>query len=325
MRILITGGGGFIGKKLAARLLADGTALGRTIEKVTVFDVIPAEGLPADPRLEIRAGDITRQGAVFDLVRPGYDVIYHLAAVVSGQAETDFELGYAVNLDGTRYLLEAARHLCNKPRFLFASTGAVYGGDQLPDPITDTTHLTPQNSYGAQKAAGELFVADYHRKGYLDGRSFRLPTIVVRPGRPNKATTTFLSSIVREPLNGETANCPVPLEMKLYCLSPRGIVDALIHGLEIEPDALGKTRSLLLPGIAFSVGEELAALEQVAGKNVVARVTYEPDDLVRRVVGGIPWNFIAERALKLGFKPDPDLASIISQHIEDERGGSFVS
>lgn len=325
MRILITGGGGFIGKKLAARLLADGSVLGRKIDKITVVDVIPAEGLPEDPRLEIKVVDITRLGAVLALVRPGYDVIYHLAAVVSGQAETDVELGYAVNLDGTRHMLEAARHLCKVPRFVFASTGAVYGGDQLPDPITDTTHLTPQNSYGCQKAACELFVADYHRKGFIDGRSYRLPTIVVRPGRPNKATTTFLSSIVREPLNGEVANCPVPLDMKLYCLSPRGIVNALIHGVELEPDALGKTRGLLLPGIAFSVGEELAALEQVAGKNVLARVTYEPDDLVRRVVGGIPWNFAPERALKLGFKADPDLASIIDQHIQDERGGKYVA
>lgn len=324
MRVLITGGGGFIGKKLAMELLRRGTLLGNSIESVTLFDVVPAEGLPADPRLVIRTGDITRQGVVFDLFRGGYDAIYHLAAVVSGQAETDLELGYAVNLDGTRFVAEAARHLCEKPRLAFASTCAVYGGD-LPDTITDHTHLTPQNSYGGQKAAGELLVADYHRKGFFDGRSFRLPTIVIRPGRPNKATTTFLSSIVREPLNGETANCPVDLSQRMYCLSPRGIVDALIYGMELDSDAYGKNRNLLLPGIEFSVGEQLAALERIAGKSVTARVNYEPDALIRRVVSGIPWKFAPERSLRMGFKADADLDSIIRQHIEDERGGKFVA
>ncbi|MCS7266917.1 MAG: SDR family oxidoreductase [Geminicoccaceae bacterium] len=322
MRVLITGAAGFIGSKLAKALLARGHLGGRTIERLRLVDVVPAAGFE-DPRVEVLTGDITRSGTAFTWARGGFDAIFHLAAVVSGQAETDFELGYAVNLDGTRHLLEAARHVCDRPIFVFASSCAVYGGD-LPDPVTDTTHLTPQSSYGNQKAMGERLVADYHRKGFVIGTSLRLPTIVVRPGRPNLATTTFLSSIVREPLNGETANCPVPLETKMYCLSPRCVVEAFIRAAELPEEALGKDRSLLLPGIAFTVAEEIAALERIAGKNVTARITYEPDALVRWVVLSIPWNFAPERALRLGFPVDADVESIIRQHIEDERGGSFV-
>ncbi len=322
MRILITGAAGFIGTKLAKALLARGTLCGRPITALRLVDVVPAQGF-ADPRVEVLTGDVTRAGTVFSWVRGGFDAIFHLAAVVSGQAETDFELGYAVNLDGTRHLLEAARHLCDRPILVFASSCAVYGGD-LPEPVTDTTHLTPQSSYGNQKAMGERLVADYHRKGFVIGTSLRLPTIVVRPGRPNLATTTFLSSIVREPLNGETANCPVPVDTKMYCLSPRAVVQAFLHAAELDERALGKDRSLLLPGIAFTVAEEIAALERIAGKGVTARITYEPDPLIRRVVLSIPWNFAPKRALELGFPVDPDVESIIRQHIEDERGGHFV-
>ncbi|MDW8371154.1 MAG: SDR family oxidoreductase [Geminicoccaceae bacterium] len=322
MRILITGGAGFIGSKLARALLDRGTLAGRPIERIRLVDVVKAQGFE-DPRVETIAGDVTRQGAVFSWFAGGFDAVFHLAAVVSGQAETDFELGYAVNLDGTRFVLEAARHLGRRPIFVFASSCAVYGGD-LPEPITDTTHLTPQSSYGNQKAMGERLVADYHRKGFVVGTSLRLPTIVVRPGRPNLATTTFLSSIVREPLNGETANCPVPVDTKMYCLSPRAVVQAFLHAAELDEGALGRDRSLLLPGVAFTVAEEIAALERIAGKGVTSRITYEPDALIRRVVLSIPWNFAPERALKLGFPVDEDVESIVRQHIEDERGGSFV-
>ena len=322
MRVLITGGAGFIGTKLARALLARGTLAGRPIERIRLVDVVRAPAFE-DPRVETIVGDVTRPGAVFSWFAGGFDAVFHLAAVVSGQAETDFELGWAVNLDGTRHVLEAARHLCRRPIFVFASSCAVYGGD-LPEPITDVTHLTPQSSYGNQKAMGERLVADYHRKGFVIGTSLRLPTIVVRPGRPNLATTTFLSSIVREPLNGETANCPVPVDTKMYCLSPRAVVQAFVHAAELEEGALGKDRSLLLPGIAFTVAEEIAALERIAGKGVTARITYDPDALIRRVVLSIPWNFAPERALRLGFPVDPDVESIIRQHIEDERGGSFV-
>ena len=175
---------------------------------MTLFDVAPAEGLPDDPRLELRTGDITRPGVLLDLLRPGYDAVYHLAAVVSGAAEADIDLGYAVNLDGTRHLLDAVRAFAGKPRLVFASSCAVFGG-ALPEVVQDDTPLTPQTSYGAQKAMGELLVADFHRKGFLDGRSLRLPTICVRPGKPNKAASTWASSIFREPLAGQEAVCPV--------------------------------------------------------------------------------------------------------------------
>lgn len=323
MRVLITGGAGFIGTKLAKALLARGSLRGRPIERIRLADVVPARGIE-DPRVEVVTGDVTRSGTVLGWARGGFDVIFHLAAVVSGQAETDMELGYAVNLDGTRHLLEAARHLCDRPVFVFASSCAVYGGD-LPEPITDTTHLTPQSSYGNQKAMGERLVADYHRKGFVLGTSLRLPTIVVRPGRPNLATTTFLSSIVREPLNGETANCPVPVDTRMYCLSPRAVVEAFVHAAELDEGALGRDRSLLLPGIAFTVAEEIAALERIAGKGVTARISYEPDALIRRVVLSIPWNFAPERGRALGFPVDADVEAIIRQHIEDERGGAFVA
>ena len=208
MRVLITGGAGFIGKKLAARLLERGRLLDQPVDQVTLFDVAPAEGLPDDPRLQLRAGDITRPGVLLDLLRPGYDAVYHLAAVVSGAAEADIDLGYAVNLDGTRHLLDAVRAFGAKPRLVFASSCAVFGGE-LPEIVQDDTPLTPQTSYGGQKAMGELLVADFHRKGFLDGRSLRLPTICVRPGKPNKAASTWASSIFREPLAGQPAVCPV--------------------------------------------------------------------------------------------------------------------
>jgi nucleoside-diphosphate-sugar epimerase len=323
MRVLITGGAGFIGSRLARALLERGTLLGRPIERIRLVDVVPAQGFD-DPRVEVRTGDITRSGTVLAWAQGGFDAIFHLAAVVSGQAETDLELGYAVNLDGTRHLLEAARHLCRRPIFVFASSCAVYGGD-LPEPITDSTHLTPQSSYGNQKAMGERLVADYHRKGFVLGTSLRLPTIVVRPGRPNLATTTFLSSIVREPLNGEGANCPVPVDTKMYCLSPRAVVEAFLHAAGLEEGDLGRDRSLLLPGIAFTVAEEIAALGRIAGPGVTGRITYEPDPLIRRVVLSIPWSFAPERGLALGFPVDRDVEAIIRQHLEDERGGRFVA
>ncbi|MEK0085298.1 D-erythronate dehydrogenase [Benzoatithermus flavus] len=324
MRVLITGGAGFIGKKLAARLLERGRLGDGRIDHVTLFDVAPAEGLPADPRLEIRTGDITRMGVLLDLLRPGHDAIYHLAAVVSGAAEADIDLGYAVNLDGTRHLVEAVRAFGRKPRLVFASSVAVFGGD-MPEVIGDETHLTPQTSYGAQKAMGELLVADYHRKGFMDGRSLRLPTIVVRPGRPNKAASTWASSIFREPLAGQEAVCPVGRDAAMYVLSPRRVVDALVHAMELPSEAFGMTRSLTLPGKTYSVAEMVTALERVAGRNVVDRIRWEPDPVIQRIVAGWPTRFETPRAERLGFQADDSLEEIVQQHIEDELGGRFVA
>jgi nucleoside-diphosphate-sugar epimerase len=324
MRVLITGGAGFIGKKLAARLLERGRLADGRVDHVTLFDVAPAEGLPGDPRLELRAGDITRPGVLLDLLRPGYDAIYHLAAVVSGAAEADIDLGYAVNLDGTRHLVEAVRAFGKQPRLVFASSVAVFGGD-MPEVLEDDTHLTPQTSYGTQKAMGELLVADYSRKGFLDGRSLRLPTIVVRPGKPNKAASTWASSIFREPLAGQEAVCPVTRDTAMYVLSPRRVVDALVHAMELPSEAFGMTRSLTLPGRTYAVAEMVAALEHVAGKNVVDRIKWEPDAAIQRIVAGWPTRFATPRAERLGFQADASLEEIVDQHIEDELGGRFVA
>lgn len=325
MRIVITGGAGFIGKKLARALLQRGTLTDRSgtvrpIEQLVLFDVVPAEGLTHDPRLEVQAGDITDPARVQDLIGQHADGVFHFAAIVSSQAEEDFDLGMAVNLAGTRHLLDACRALTQPARFVFASSCAVYGGE-MPDVLTDQTILTPQTSYGAQKAASELLVADYARKGFIDGRSLRLPTIVVRPGKPNKAASTFASSILREPLAGQAAVCPVGRDAEMYVLSPRRVVQAFEHAFELSREKLGPVRALTLPGITVSVGQMLEALERVAGEAVAARVHFEADLTIQRIVNGWPTRFRADRALALGFQADHDIDEIIRAHIEDELAG----
>jgi nucleoside-diphosphate-sugar epimerase len=324
MRVLITGGAGFIGRKLALRLLERGQLQGRGLEALTLFDLFPAENLPDDPRISVVAGDITRPGVLLDLLRPGYDAVYHLAAVVSGAAEADIDLGYAVNLDGTRHLLDAVRAFARKPRLVFASSCAVFGG-AMPEVLGDDTPLTPQTSYGAQKAMGELLVADFHRKGLLDGRSLRLPTICIRPGKPNKAASTWASSIFREPLSGQEAVCPVGRDAAMYLLSPRRVIDALVHAMELPSEELGTTRHINLPGTTYTVAEMVAALDRVAGAAVTARIRWEPDATIQRIVAGWPQRFATPRAERLGFAADTSLDEIVRQHIEDELGGRIAA
>ena len=325
MHIVITGGAGFIGKKLAAALLAsDGIEFQgeakRPLERLTLFDVALAEGLPADPRLHTIAGDITDKDQIDSLITDDVDVVYHLAAIVSANAEADFDLGMAVNLDGTRHILEACRRLGTTPRLVFASSVAVYGGD-MPEVGFDELILNPQTSYGAQKAASELLLNDYSRKGFVDGRALRLPTIVVRPGKPNKAASTFASSIIREPLAGETAICPVSRASVMYILSPRRVIDAFIHALALPGEAFGPARMLTLPGFAVSIGEVETALAKVAGQHVADRITWQPDDHIQKIVSGWMPNFDAKRAKTLGFEADANIEEIIRAHIEDELGG----
>ena len=324
MHVVITGGAGFIGKKLAGALLARGaleTASGRrAVERVTLFDVSHAEGLPEDPRVTSIAGDITDLAEVHQAIRDDVDGVFHLAAIVSANAEEDFDLGMRVNLEGTRNVLEACRALPRPARLVFASSVAVYGGD-MPDVLDDGTILTPQTSYGAQKAIGELLLNDYSRKGFVDGRALRLPTIVVRPGRPNRAATTIASSIIREPQTRPEAVSPGarhPPQSKNYT---RRVVDALIRAFELPPEAFGMTRMLTLPGITVSIGAMVDALEQVAGERVAARVKWQPDTTIQRIVAGWPTAFDARRARAMGFQADPDFASIVRAHIEDELGG----
>src|SRR5271168_1217700 len=258
MRIVITGGCGFLGRRLALLLLDKGSALG-TIDELVLFDNAPsALPLPDDKRVRLVTGDIANRDTVKALIIPGTDAVFHLAAIVSGQAEADTDLGYRVNLDGTRTVLDACRALGSSPRLIFASSLAVYGGE-LPQAVGDDTPLTPQTSYGAQKAIGELLVNDYSRKGFIDGRALRLPTVVVRPGLPNRAASTFASSIIREPLAGKDAICPVAPETVMALASPRRVVAALAHALDIPGEALGTHRTLQVPGFSVSVGEMAAA------------------------------------------------------------------
>src|SRR5499427_3392034 len=249
MRVVVTGGCGFLGHRVALQLLErDG------VDELVLFDNAPsALPLPEDHRLRLVTGDIAHPDAVRGAITEGTGSVFHLAAVVSGQAEADTDLGYRVNLDGTRAMLEACRALGTCPRVVFASSLAVYGG-ALPPSVGDDTPLTPQTSYGTQKAIGELLVNDYSRKGFVDGRALRLPTVVVRPGRPNRAASTFASSIIREPLAGQESVCPVSPETVMALASPRGIVEGLLRANELPVDALGASRSLQLPGFSVTVG-----------------------------------------------------------------------
>jgi D-erythronate 2-dehydrogenase len=325
MRVVITGGAGFLGRKLALALLARGTLIGangtvQSLSEITLFDVVEPEGLLRDPRLVVRTGDIGDAAQVRRAIGDDASGVFHLAAVVSANAEQDFDLGYRVNLDGTRNVLEACRRLASPARLVFASSVAVYGGD-MPDVLGDGTILTPQTSYGAQKAMGELMVSDYSRKGFVDGRALRLPTIVVRPGKPNLAASTFASSIIREPLVGEEVVCPVERDAEMYILSPRRVIESLIHGFELPHGALGPVRMLTLPGITVSVGQMVDSLRQVAGEQAVDRIRWEPNPTIQRIVAGWPRRFDAHRARELGFKADADMVEIIDAHVEDELRG----
>jgi nucleoside-diphosphate-sugar epimerase len=323
MRILILGGAGMIGRKLAARLAADGRLGGRAIESLTLYDIVPA-ALPAKAAFPVRVetGDLTAPGEAARLLAVSPDVVFHLAAVVSGQAEQEFDLGYRINLDGTRVVLEAARAAGHCPRIVFTSSIAVFGAP-LPEPIPDDFITTPLTSYGAAKAMGELLVSDYTRKGFVDGLAVRLPTICVRPGKPNAAASGFFSGIIREPLAGQEAVLPVSEDVKHTHASPRAAVGFLIHAAALDGAAVGPRRAFTLPGVAATVGEQIAALRKIAGDKVAARIRREPDPFVQQIIEGWPRSFDARRARDLGFKADDSFEDIIRAHIEDELGGEI--
>ena len=317
MRIVITGGCGFLGRRLALLLLDKGCGLG-PIEELVLFDNAPsALPLPDDKRLRLVTGDIADRDTVRALIAPGTDAVFHLAAIVSGQAEADTDLGYRVNLDGTRAVLDACRALGSSPRLIFASSLAVYGGE-LPQAVGDNTPLTPQTSYGAQKAIGELLVNDYSRKGFIDGRALRLPTVVVRPGLPNRAASTFASSIIREPLSGKDAVCPVSPDTVMALASPRRVVAALAHALDIPGDALGANRSLQVPGFSTSVGEMAAALRRAGGESAYKRIAWQPDATIQKIISGWPLALATPRAEALGFRPDAGIDEAVQFFIEDD-------
>jgi nucleoside-diphosphate-sugar epimerase len=320
MKVFISGGGGFIGYRLARRLLERGTLAGADgkqapISRIKLFDA--AFPPNPDPRLVCVTGDIADPVAVEGALDADTSSVFHLAAVVSGGAEADFDLGYRVNLDGMRLVLERCRKLARPPRVVFASSVAAFGGD-LPAVLDDSTTPNPQTSYGAQKVVGEYLVTDFTRKGFIDGRSLRLPTIVVRPGKPNLAASSFASSIFREPLNGVAAACPVPETTGIWLLSPRKVVEAFVHAHDLASAAWGVNRVVNLPGITVTVNEGVEALRRVAGEAVAARVQYQPDARIQAIVKTWPIRFRTPRALALGFTADPDIDTVLRNHIADE-------
>ena len=313
MRIVITGGCGFLGRRVAVKLLER-----RDIDELVLFDNAPSTlPLPEDPRLRLVTGDIAERKTVRGVITPGTGAVFHLAAVVSGEAEADTDLGYRVNLDGTRAVLEACRALGSCPRVVFASSLAVYGGE-LPPVVGDDTALAPQTSYGTQKAIGELLVNDYSRKGFVDGRAVRLPTVVVRPGRPNRAASTFASSMIREPLSGRAAVCPVSPDTVMALASPRRIVAGLLRAHDLSGDAFGTSRSLQLPGFSVAVGEVAAAVRRASGEEAYARIRWELDPQIQQIISGWPQALAAPRAEVLGFSADTGIDEVVRAFVEDD-------
>ena len=301
MKTLIIGAGGMIGRKLAAALPKD---------ELILHDVVPFEGASV-------VSDLSAPGEAEKLVASRPQLIFHLAAIVSGEAEADFEKGYRVNLDGTRRLFEAIRKENYNPRVVFTSSIAVFGAP-FPEAIGDEFLNAPLTSYGTQKAIGELLLSDYSRRGIFDGIGIRLPTVCVRPGKPNKAASGFFSGIIREPLAGQEAVLPVPESVRHWFASPRAAIAFLLHASKINTDQLGTRRNLSMPGISATVGEQIEALRKVAGEKAARLVRREPDATITRIVEGWPRNFDAKRALALGFRADQSFEQIIRIHIEDE-------
>lgn len=321
MKVFITGGGGFIGYRLAKAILLGGQLAGadgkpQAVSQVTLFDAAFPPNM--DPRVKCVTGDVSSPAAIAAALDQDTGSVFHLAAVVSGGAEADFDLGMKVNLDGCRVLIEACRKLARAPRFVLASSVAAFGGD-LPEVLDDSTTPNPQTSYGAQKVISEYLVTDYSRKGFVDGRSLRLPTVVVRPGKPNLAASSFASGIIREPLNGQVSECPVGEDTGVWLLSPGKVVKNFIHAHDLPSTSWGSTRVVNLPGISASVKEMVAAMGRIAGAPAAARVKWKPEARIQAIVRTWPVRFRTERALAMGFQADTDIESVIRDYIRDER------
>jgi len=311
MKALITGGGGFIGSRLAAALKARDPSA-----QITLLDMAFPPGL--EKQFTCVAGDVASPAVLERILGGDTDSVFHLAAVVSGGAEADFDLGYRVNMDGTRALLEACRKLAKPPKVVYASSVAAFGG-VLPEVLDDSTTPAPQTSYGTQKVIGEYLVADFTRKGMIDGRSLRLPTVVVRPGKPNLAASSFASGIIREPLAGVACECPVPDSTGVWILSPKRVVEAFVHAHGLQSSAWPTTRVVNLPGITLTVREMIDAMGRVAGPETVSRVKFVPDARIQGIVRTWPVRFRTERAQQMGFKADSDFESIVRDHLANER------
>jgi nucleoside-diphosphate-sugar epimerase len=328
MKVLILGGAGMLGRKLAERLARDGRIGANEVSSLTLYDVVEPQK-PAGAKFPVATltGDLPADGETDKLVASRPDVIFHLAAIVSGEAEQDFDKGYRINLQGTMNLLDSIRRAYadaqKKPRLVFTSSIAVFGAP-FPERIPDEFFTTPLTSYGTQKAIGELLLADYTRKGLLDGVGIRLPTICVRPGKPNKAASGFFSNIIREPLAGHEAVLPVSEDVMHWHASPRAAVGFLLHAASIDGARLGNRRNLSMPGLAVTVGEQIEALRKVAGEKVVARIRREPDPFVQGIVAGWPRNFETRRSIELGFVAERSFEDIIRVHLDDELGGRIA-
>ena len=311
MTILVTGAAGFLGQRLIAALMARDRSL-----TVVAADTSPTPG--GDPRIDVRVGSIGDPSFVASLVTGGTGAVYHLAAVLSGQAEGEFDAGMAVNVDGTRGLLEACRSAGKRPRFVFTSTVAVYGGD-LPEVVTDDTPIVPQSSYGAEKAIAEILVREYSRRGFVDGIICRVPTVAVRPGAPNSAVSSFVSGIIREPVAGIDALCPVPLDTRLWISSPDTVTANLVHAGALDASRLGPARAVNLPGLSATAGEMLDSLARLAGPDARARVGAAIDDRIARIVCTWPGVFDVSRALALGFRADGDVDALVGEYVNSAR------
>lgn len=312
-----------LGRKLVRRLARGGMLAGEGISHVVLADVVEPAA-PAAPTFEVEdaIADLAEPGVARDLLSGLPEVVFHLAAVVSGEAETDFEKGYRTNLDGMRLLLDAVRAAGTgyRPRLVFTSSIAVFG-PPYPEAIGDDHGATPLTSYGTQKAIAELLLSDYTRRGFVDGVGIRLPTICVRPDEPNLAASSFYSSIIREPLNGREAVLPVPDDIRHWFASPRAAVEFLVRAAEIDGDALGDRRSITMPGVSATVAEQIDALRRIGGEDAVKLIRREPDERILRIVRTWPGRFAADRAHALGFRAEASFDEIVRVYVEDELGG----
>ncbi len=320
MNVVITGGAGFLGHRLTNALLTRGVLRGangrdQPIDRITIIDVVRSRP-HTDSRVVQITGNVTDTTLLERAVDANASAIFHLAAIVSGMAEADFDLGMRVNIDASRTLLDVCRHAGHCPRFVFTSSIAIFGGE-LPDAVPETWTVRPQSSYGMQKAVTELLINDYTRRGFVDGRALRMPTICVRPGRPNAAASSFASGIIREPLNGEEAICPVSGETRMWLLSPGAAIDCLIAAHDLSGDALGTNRTLNVPGLSVTVADMVAALERQAGPDVAARIRWQRDPRIERIVATWPAALDASRALALGFPCDDSFDTIVRRHMEE--------
>jgi D-erythronate 2-dehydrogenase len=317
MRILILGGGGFLGRRLAKELIENGGLSQGQLTHLTLVDIAFAEDRIHDSRLEYIQADFSDEATITNILQQQPDVIFHLAAIVSGEAEKNLELGMKINFHASFQILELCRRLAIHPRIVFASSCAVFGGD-VSGVITDETAPKPRSSYGTQKAMVELLMNDYSRRGFVDARSIRLPTIAIRPGKPNAATSSFVSSIIREPLHGKKASYPVPPGTPCWILSPKHVIQNFIHAANIDEKLLGDYRVINLPGLTVSVREMINSLEQITGPEVTKLISHEPDAFLQSIVLTWPPYFDTLRAKKLGFVSDSSVEEIIRSYIAEE-------